>query len=68
MAKTNECKCSLPAGVSIKPDGIHELEPCFYDEIERYKNVTVSVRRCRFCGNVDIAWYWQENTEEIDVN
>lgn len=60
-------KCNFPDGVIIKPDGIHELDPCIYEEVERYANVTVSIRRCKNCGHIDIAWYRQEDTEEIEV-
>lgn len=60
-------KCSFPDGVVIKPDGIHELEPCVYEEIERYANVTISIRRCKTCGHIDIAWYRQEDTEELET-
>lgn len=60
-------KCKFPDGITIKPDGIHELDPCIYEEIERYANVTVSIRRCKNCGNIDISWYRQEDTEELDV-
>lgn len=58
-------KCTLPGGVIIKPDGVNELDPCQYDEIERYKNVTVSVLRCPKCGHIEIEWYRQEDTERI---
>jgi len=60
-----EGKCSLPDGVTIKPDGVNELDPCVYKVEERYANVTVEVRRCVSCGNIDIAWERQENTEEV---
>lgn len=60
-------RCSFPDGYTIKPDGIHDLEPCRYEELERYRNVTISVRRCKVCGNVDLAWYHQDNTEEVDL-
>ena len=58
-------KCKLPHGLTIKPDGIHELDPCLYETIEKYRNVTVEVRRCKNCGNIDIAWYRQDDTEEV---
>lgn len=29
--------------ITIKPDGANELDPCLYEEIETYKNVTVHV-------------------------
>ena len=60
-------KCSFPDGIVIKPDGIHELEPCIYEEVERYANVTISIRRCKHCGHIDIAWYRQEDTEELEI-
>ena len=61
------CKCSFGEGVTIKPDGVHELDPCCYEETERYINVTVSVRVCKNCGNVDIVWKRQPDTEEIEL-
>lgn len=59
-------KCKPPNGIVIKPDGIHELDPCICETIEKYRNVTVEVRRCKNCGTVDIVWYRQDNTEEIN--
>lgn len=61
------CRCEFPAGYTIKLDGIHDLDACIYNEIELYKNVTVSVRRCKKCGNIDLAWYRQDDTEELEV-
>lgn len=60
-------KCEFPDGIVIKPDGINELDPCLYEEIERWGNVTVSVKRCKICGNIDISWYQQEDTVELEV-
>lgn len=60
-------KCTFPEGLTIKPDGIHELDPCIYEEIERYGNVTISIKRCKNCGNIDISWYRQEDTIELEV-
>lgn len=58
-------KCELPKGIEIKPDGVHELDPCIYETVEKYRNVTVEVRRCKNCGNIDVVWYRQDNTEVI---
>lgn len=58
-------KCSFPEGMTIKPDGIHELDPCCYQTTEIYTNVTVEVRKCIKCGNVDIVWIRQEDTEKV---
>lgn len=59
-------KCSFGDGVKILPDGKHELDPCIYEEIERYCNVTVIISKCKKCGKVDISWVRQEDTEEVD--
>jgi len=59
-------KCQFPEGVTIKPDGIHELDPCVYEEVERYANVTVIVNRCKNCGHVELMWLRQEDTVKLD--
>lgn len=56
-------KCSFGDGVTIKPDGINELDPCLYEDIEVWHNVTVIVSRCVRCGHTEISWVEQENTE-----
>lgn len=60
-------KCSFPKGVTITPDGIHELDPCVYEDIEKYANVTVVVSRCKTCGHIEISWMRQDDTVELDV-
>lgn len=62
-----EGKCSYPNGLSFRPDGVHELDPCFYEEIQRFKNVTVIISRCKRCGHIDISWKRQDDTEEMEV-
>ena len=59
-------KCRFPADVTIKPDGINELDPCLYEEVEAYRNVTVRVMRCVRCGHTELMWSRQEDTEEIE--
>ena len=61
-------KCSWGEGISIRPDGVHELDPCIYRDIEIHKNVTVIVSKCQRCGNISISWKRQENTEDIYDN
>lgn len=61
-----DTKCSFPDGILIKPDGANELDPCVYEEIEKYKNVTVTISRCRNFGHIDVSWKRQENTETIE--
>ncbi|MBR1620132.1 hypothetical protein IJ674_09600 [bacterium] len=48
------CKCSFPDGITIKPDGINELDPCIYEEVEVHHNVTVRVLKCRKCGHIEL--------------
>ena len=60
-------KCEFPNGMTIKPDGTHEVDPCLYEEIECYANVTVSINKCKRCGHIEINWYRQEDTEELEV-
>ena len=62
------CKCQFPEGASIKPDGINELDPCLYEEIEAYANVTVHILKCKKCGHIEIQWERQEDTEELSIN
>lgn len=60
-------KCCWPEGMAIKPDGINELDPCMYEDIEMYTNVTVIVSKCKNCGSIDIRWMRQEDTEEVEI-
>ena len=61
-------KCRFPNGIVVKPDGINELEPCRYEDIEIHKNVTVIVSRCKKCGHIDYQWKRQPNTESIIIS
>lgn len=58
-------KCQFPDGITIKPDGVNELDPCIYEEIEKYENVTLVVLRCKKCGHIETEIILQENTERI---
>lgn len=60
-------RCQFPGGVILKPDGVNELDPCIYENVERYANVTVTVSRCKVCGHVSIGWERQEDTVELEV-
>ena len=51
--------------ITIKPDGVNELDPCLYQEIEAYKNVTVHILRCVRCGHIEVEWKRQDNTIDI---
>ena len=50
-------KCNFGEGVSIKPDGVNELDACRYEVLEVHENVTVEVLRCKKCGHTEVSWY-----------
>ena len=58
-------KCKFPEGVTIKPNGKDELDACSYQVIEKYRNVTVEVLRCKRCGHMEISWVRQDDTEIV---
>lgn len=58
-------KCSFD-GYSIKPDGINDLDPCLYEDIEVHTNCTVIVSRCKNCGYVELSWIKNEGCESFD--
>ena len=51
--------------IAVKPDGRNELDPCFYQEIGTYENVTVHILRCVRCGHIEVEWERQDNTIDI---
>lgn len=57
-------KCEWPDGVKLVVGG-HEVDPCLYEEIEKWENVTVVVNRCKRCGHIELEWYPQENTRRL---
>lgn len=60
-------KCEFPDGMVIKPDGINELDPCFYKEVEIIHNVTAHVLVCKRCGHVALEFTRQsEWSDEPD--
>lgn len=61
-------KCTFPDGMIIKPDGVNELDPCYYVEKEIHRNVTVIVSVCKNCGHVMLSWLKQDNTEDEYYN
>lgn len=61
-----EKKCRFPDGIVIKPDGVNELDPCVYEEVERYRNCTVIVSRCQNCGHMEVSWIRQPDTEKVE--
>ena len=65
IANQRQHRCSF-GDVSIRPDGINELDPCLYETLETHRNVTVEVLRCKVCGRIEVLWKRQENTEDGD--
>ena len=57
-------KCQLPNGLSIRPDGVNELDPCVYRRKEIHRNVTVEISQCERCGHIEISWHRQPDTED----
>lgn len=60
-------KCQWPGGLTIKPDGINELDPCIYRDTEKYENVTVVISKCEKCGHVIVSWSRQPDTIQIKI-
>lgn len=58
-------KCEWPEGLTVKPDGVHELDACVYDVVQRYRNVTIEVLRCSRCGHEEFVWYRQDDTVDV---
>lgn len=65
IANQRQHRCSF-GDVSIKPDGVNELDPFLYETLETHRNVTVEVIRCKNCGHIEVLWKRQENTEDGD--
>ena len=55
-------KCKSP--VTIRPDGVNELDPCIYEEIETHHNCTVHVLRCKRCGHIELMWEKEKEDED----
>lgn len=60
-----EHKCTFGGGITVKPDGKSELDPCLYQEIGTFENVTVHILRCVRCGHIEVEWERQDNTIDI---
>lgn len=57
-------KCESP--VKIYPDGKNELDPCEYELVEKRRNCTVEVLKCKNCGHVEIIWTDNDKFPEED--
>lgn len=58
-------KCQFPDGITIKPDGVNELDPCIYEEVEKWENVTVIILKCKRCGHIEHEIILQEGSRRI---
>ena len=65
LARDVNRPCTHGEGVTVRPDGVHELSPHAYTLIQRLRNVTVEILTCETCGDVSVAWYRQDDTEEV---
>ena len=59
-------KCKFANGITIKPDGTNELDPCVYEDVEIHTNCTVIISKCTKCGNLEISWIKNEGCESYD--
>lgn len=57
-------RCNHGKGDIVKIAGV-PVDPCVYEEVEAYRNVTVRVLKCKRCGHTEIEWERQEDTEDI---
>lgn len=57
----DRAKCSHPNGFKILPDGVHELDPCVYEEVESYANVRLTLLKCKKCGHMDFEWRYEKD-------
>lgn len=57
-------KCESP--VKIYPDGKNELDPCEYELVEKRRNCTVEVLKCKKCGHVEIIWTDNDKFPEVE--
>ena len=55
----------MPEGMSIKPDGVNEMDPCIYETMQVFTNCTVEISRCSRCGNIEVSWYRTFETAEV---
>lgn len=68
MSNNNGGRCQLPEGLTIRPDGINELDPCLYEEVKMVKHCTVHVLQCMRCGHIEISWERESDTDDCEEN
>lgn len=57
--------CSFGEGVTMRI-GEHEVSPHTYKLVQTLRNVTIEILECKYCGDISIAWYRQDDTEEVN--
>ncbi len=55
-------KCSHGDGVTVQVNGV-PVDACVFEDVKKYRNVTVIVIKCKYCERVSHAWILQDNTE-----
>lgn len=48
------------------PNMEENFDACVYEVIEKYENVTIEVQKCKNCGHIEVVWYRQEDTKQVD--
>lgn len=48
--------CSFPPGLTVRPDGVHELSPCRYRQIGVPLEADIEVYQCARCGAISILF------------
>lgn len=49
-------KCSFPPGITIRPDGVHELSPHRYEEAGFPFEADIEVYQCSRCGSLSVLF------------
>jgi hypothetical protein len=60
-------KCTFPEGMIIKPDGVNELDPCLYEDIDQVYSeaagILITISKCVRCGYITISWRYAKPEE-----
>ena len=57
-------RCPFCNGITVKPDGVNDLDPCLYELKEIHRSVDVEVHQCQVCGHAEILWRRRADTED----
>ena len=57
-------RCNHGDGVTVSIGGV-PVDPCLYAVTKRFRNATVIISECIYCGHIEVSWERQDDTEEI---